>query len=250
MTPAHTAAYDRLGVGYTRRRHPDPRVAAHIAAALGDADTIVNVGAGTGAYEPADRAVVAVEPSSVMLSQRPLSASPAVQAVADHLPFGDRVFDASLASLTIHHWPDWRAGVGEMRRVTRRRVVLFHFDLDPQCGFWFVAEYLPEAMSLPAPTIGEIEAVLGPVRVERVNVPRDCTDGFFCAYWARPEAYLDPAVRAAISTFHLLDQSVCSRAVAGLAADLASGAWDARHGDLRERDELDLGYRLVIADLP
>jgi SAM-dependent methyltransferase len=242
-------AYDRLGVGYTRHRHPDRRVAAQIVGALGDARTIVNVGAGAGAYEPADRAVVAVEPSWVMLGQRSGHAAPVIRAVAEHLPFANDEFDASMASLTIHHWPDWAAGIGEMCRVARRRVVLFHFDLARQDQFWLVADYLPEALGIPAPAVDEVISALGgPVRVEVVPVPNDCTDGFLCAYWARPEAYLDPAVRAAISTFHLLDEAVCERAIGALARDLESGVWDARHGHLRGLDDLDLGCRILVAD--
>jgi SAM-dependent methyltransferase len=173
-----------------------------------------------------------------------------IQAVGEHLPFADDEFDTSMASLTIHHWPDWAAGVSEMRRVARRRVVLFHFDLARQNQFWFVADYLPEALAIPAPTVDEVSAALGgPVSVEVVAVPNDCTDGFLCAYWARPEAYLDPAVRAAISTFHLLDEAVCERAIGALARDLESGAWDARHGHLRRLTDLDLGYRILVADL-
>jgi SAM-dependent methyltransferase len=251
MTPAPGTAYDRLGLGYTRHRHPDPRVAARIVAALGGARTVVNVGAGAGAYEPVDRRLVAVEPSSVMLRQRSRDAAAAVQAVGEHLPFADNRFDASMASLTIHHWRDWRAGLGELRRVARERVVLFHFDLAHQEALWLVSDYLPEALDIPAPTMDDVATALdAPVSVEIVPVPRDCTDGFMCAYWARPEAYLDPAVRAAISTFHVLDQSVCERAIAALARDLESGTWDACHGHLRDLAELDAGYRIVVAHLP
>ncbi len=243
-------AYDRFGVGYARRRRPDPHIAAAVTDALGDARTVVNVGAGAGAYEPRKGAVVAVEPSLVMLRQREPGLAPAVRAVAEHLPFADAQFDASMASLTIHHWPDWKAGVAEMRRVARKRIVLFHFDLSRQDQFWLVEDYLPEAVTLPAPTVAEVEAVVGArLRVDVVPVPNDCTDGFLCAYWSRPEHYLDPEARAAISTFHLLDPETCNRAITALHRDLDSGTWDARHGHLRTREALDLGYRILVADL-
>jgi SAM-dependent methyltransferase len=241
------AIYDRLGVGYTRHRRPDPRVAAQIDAALGDARTVVNVGAGAGSYEPTDRFVVAVEPSNVMLAQRPPGSAAAARAVAERLPFADATFDAALASLTIHHWPDWRAGIDEMRRVTRGPIVVFHFEVGDQGTFWLTRDYLSDAVTVPAPAVDEVVDALGGARVDPVPIPADCTDGFFCAYWSRPEAYLDPEVRAAISVFHLLDPAVCDRAVNRLRADLESGAWDERHGHLRELDALDVGYRLVVA---
>jgi SAM-dependent methyltransferase len=225
---------------------PDARIAAQITRALGDARRVVNVGAGTGAYEPRDRAVVAVEPATTMITQRAPGAAPVVQGVAGTLPFAAGVFDAALCSLTIHHWPDWRAGLREVRRATRGRVVVFHFDVGDQGTFWLTREYLPEALSLPAPSVAEVVDALGRAHVETVPVPADCTDGFFCAYWCRPEVYLDPTVRAAISTFHLLDADVCDRAITALARDLASGAWDRRHGHLRDLAEADLGYRLII----
>jgi SAM-dependent methyltransferase len=241
--------YDRLGVGYTRHRRPDPRVAAQIDDALGDACTVLNVGAGAGSYEPTRRAVTAVEPSSVMIRQRAPGAAPAVRAVAERLPFADATFDAALASLTIHHWPDWRAGIDEMRRVTRGPIVVFHFDVGEQGMFWLTRDYLPDAVAIPAPAVEEVVDALRGARVDPVSIPADCTDGFFCAYWGRPEAYLDPEVRAAISVFHLLDPAVCDRAVERLRADLESGAWDERHGHLRGLDALDVGYRLVVAEL-
>jgi SAM-dependent methyltransferase len=188
-----------------------------------------------------------VEPSSVMIRQRAPGAAPAVRAVAERLPFADATFDAALASLTIHHWPDWRAGIDEMRRVTRGPIVVFHFDVGEQGMFWLTRDYLPDAVAIPAPAVEEVVDALRGARVDPVSIPADCTDGFFCAYWGRPEAYLDPEVRAAISVFHLLDPAVCDRAVERLRADLESGAWDERHGHLRGLDALDVGYRLVVA---
>jgi SAM-dependent methyltransferase len=241
------AVYDRIGVGYAELRRPDPRIAAAISAALGDADTVVNVGAGTGSYEPSV-GVVAVEPSAVMLDQRPTAAAPAVQAVAEALPFADGSFDAALAVLTLHHWADPRCGLDEMERVSARQVV-FTWDQDVTgSGYWFLTDYLPE--------IAELEAGLAACRTARehwptaevrvVPIPADCMDGFFAAYWRRPEALLVPEVRRAISAFDRLDPAVVDHAIVRLARDLETGEWHRRHGDLLELDELDLGYRLVV----
>jgi SAM-dependent methyltransferase len=241
------ALYDRLGVGYTRFRREDPRIAARIHAALGDARTVVNVGAGAGSYEPRDREVTAVEPSEVMIAQRAPDAAPVVRGRAEALPFPDGAFDAAMAALTDHHWPDRAAGLREMRRVARRRAVVFQFDLRALLDFWFVREYLT-AFRPEGSTADGLEQHLGVTRIETVPIPHDCRDGFFSAYWRRPEAYLDPDVRAAISVFRLTPASDVEDAVTRLRADLDSGEWERRHGHLRELDELDLGYRLWIAD--
>src|SRR5215469_10025172 len=127
--------YDAIGVGYPATRQTEPRIAARIWAALGNADTVLNVGAGTGSYEPPDRDVTAVEPSAVMRAQRPVGAAPCVAATADRLPFPDQSFDAAMAVLSDHHWPDPIAGLQEMRRVARR-VVLFNFDVAHLSEFW------------------------------------------------------------------------------------------------------------------
>jgi SAM-dependent methyltransferase len=239
--------YDRLGVGYTQVRREDPRIAARIHAALGDAQTVVNVGAGAGNYEPHDREVTAVEPSELMIAQRPAHAAPAVRATAEALPFADDSFDAAMAVLSDHHWPDRAAGLREMRRVARRRAVVFQFDLRALLDFWLVREYLttfrPEGS-----TADGLERHLGVTRVETVRIPHDCRDGFLSAYWRRPRAYLDPAVRAGISVFRLLPEGDVADAVARLRADLETGEWERRHADLLELEELDLGYRLWIAD--
>lgn len=240
------AAYDRIGRTYTATRREDARIRAAIHAALGDARTVLNVGAGAGAYEPADRAVVAVEPSEVMIAQRPPDAARVVQAHAEELPFGDRVFDAAMAVLTIHHWRDPAAGLAEMRRVARRVVVLT-WDQRVARGFWLSSEYLPEITAIDDDRdvpVDQVVELLGGADVIAVPVPRDCADGFLGAYWRRPEAYLDPLVRAGISPLAMLGE----RADAGLARleeDLRTGAWKRRHADLLEREELDLGYRLV-----
>lgn len=243
--------YDTIGRTYTSMRRPDPRIEARVRGALGDARRVVNIGAGTGSYEDAGPIVAAVEPSPVMLAQRPPAAAPVARGVAEHLPFRDGAFDAALMIFTIHHWSDWRAGLREVRRVAGRAVVLT-WDPDVQDAFWLVAEYLPEVIHGewdygPTPSLENFAEVLGPVRVETVPIPADCVDGFFACYWGRPEAYLDPVVRAGISCFALLEPADVDERMGRLADDLASGAWDARHGALRERSSLDAGYRLVIS---
>jgi SAM-dependent methyltransferase len=241
-----TALYDTLGQGYALRRRADPRVAARMHAALGRARSVLNVGAGAGSYEPADRRVVAAEPSAVMVAQRRPGSAPAVRAAAERLPFASASFDAAMASLTLHHWSDWRSGLREMRRIARRVVV---FTWDPGSdGFWLVQEYFPEIISFDVgafPTIEGMAEVLGPLEVRPVPIPADCTDGFLAAYWRRPETYLDPATRAAISGFARVPD--VAPGLARLASDLADGTWAARWGHLLDLDELDCGYRLVVA---
>jgi SAM-dependent methyltransferase len=244
--------YDRIGSRYAATRRPDPRIAAAIAVALGDARTVVNVGAGTGAYEPADRAVVAVEPSRTMIAQRPPRSAPCIQGVAEQLPFRTRSLDASLAVLTIHHWADQATGLGELRRVARRRVVLLTWDPDAGRDFWLTAEYIPEIIELDQPRfspVAALEGSLGAIRQIPVPIPHDCQDGFLGAFWRRPEAYLDPDVRNGISAFAQMAPEHVRRGLARLADDLRSGRWEARHGALRGRDSLDVGYRLVVAEL-
>jgi len=208
---------------------------------------VVNVGAGTGSYEPADREVVAVEPSSVMLCQRPPGTAPAVQASAEALPFEDGAFDAAMAVLSDHHWSDRLAGLRELRRVARRAVV-FQFDPAFADAFWLIRDYVPEFKALPAFSFDELAGALGATRVEVVPVPWDCADGFFCAFWRRPEAYLDEAVRRGSSVWARVGSEAEARAVSRLRADLESGAWRERHGPLLSLDELDLGFRLLIAE--
>ena len=250
------ALYDRIGVGYSGTRRADPRVAAVIWEALGDARTVVNIGAGVGSYEPADRDVVAVEPSAVMIAQRPVGAARVVQAEAESLPFPDDSFDAAMAILSDHHWRDRLAGWRELRRVARRRVVLFNADPGDAALFWLTVEYLPQFLELiPAryrvagAWQDELEQGLGTVTMRPVPIPHDCLDGFYGAFWRRPERYLEPRVRAGISVFAQLDPGDVERAVRGLAADLASGAWEEKYGDLRKLSELDLGYYVITADL-
>jgi SAM-dependent methyltransferase len=242
------ARYDAIGRTYTATRGTDPRVAARIWNALGDARTVVNVGAGTGSYEPPDRAVTAVEPSAVMIAQRPPEAASAVQASAEALPFDDASFDAAMAVLTIHHWSDFHAGCAELRRVARERVVVFSWDPTYVGRMWVGPEYFPQYAEEDVagfPSLADQAAALD-ADVEVVPIPWDCRDGFFGAFWRRPEAYLDPAVRAGISTLAKRSEDELAEGLARLRADLESGAWARRHADLLERDALDLGYRLLV----
>ena len=250
------ALYDRIGRDYTATRRQDPRIAGALWRALGDARTVLNVGAGAGAYEPPDRHVLAIEPSATMLAQRPAGAAPALRASAEELPMPDGSFDAVMAVLSDHHWHDRARGLRELRRVARRRVVLFNADPAHAGRFWLTREYLPEVMSLiPAryrragAWERELADALGALRVDPIPLPHDCRDGFYGAYWRRPEAYLDARVRAGISIFARLSQAHVRDAIERLGEDLRTGRWHARHGDLHSLDELDLGYRLVVAEL-
>lgn len=242
--------YERHGRTYAQHRRPDPRIAARIHAALGDARTVLNVGAGTGSYEPSDRQVLAVEPSATMRAQRPLDAAPAIDARAEALPFDDGAFDAAMACVTIHHWSPAEAGLAELRRVSRGPVVVFTFELE-SLPAWQL-EYLREGVEreLPRfPAMDDIAAALGGgTSVERIPTPGDCTDGFFEAFWRRPERLLDPEVRSAQSVWALLEPGVEERIVDRLVVALESGAWDAEHGHLRERDSFDGALRLVVSE--
>jgi SAM-dependent methyltransferase len=239
--------YDEIGVGYAAYRRPDARIATAIAHALGDAESVVNVGAGAGSYEPVDRRLVAVEPSSTMLRQRPPGSAPALQASALALPFADGSFAASLAILTMHHWPDPALGARELRRVARDRVVILSFDTQLK-SFWLIEDYFPEIADVDRasmPSLASLRAVLGEIEVRTLRVPHDCSDGFLGAYWRRPEAYLDAGVRSAISSFARIGD--VEPGLARLRADLADGSWQRRNAALQDEPDLDIGYRLVIA---
>jgi len=248
--PRPRVDYERHGLTYARNRRADPRIESRIHTALGDARTVINVGAGSGSYEPADRSVLAVEPSATMRAQRPAGAAPAIDARAEALPFDDRSFDAAMACVTIHHWEPPEAGLAELRRVARGPVVVFTFDLE-HLPAWQL-ELLAEGIELERPrfpAIAEVERALGGrTRVEHIPTPADCADGFFEAFWARPEALLDPAIRASQSMWTLLEPAVEDRIVKRLAAALDSGAWDAEHGHLREQESFDGSLRLVVSE--
>lgn len=239
-----SAKYDTIGLNYADLRKPDPRIARTIEDALGAAQTILNVGAGTGSYEPTDRIVTAVEPSAEMIRKRPATAAKAVQASAEALPFDDDSFDAAMAILTVHHWRDKAAGLREMRRVTRGRVVLLTFD--PAQRPW-LTDYLPELAVLDEaqmPSMDAYQRWLGPVQITPVPVPHDCSDGFLYAYWRRPGAYLDAYVRSGSSSFWAIDD--VDAGLRRLRDDLNTGAWQRRYHALLDLDAYDAGFRLVI----
>jgi SAM-dependent methyltransferase len=242
--------YDTIGATYTVTRRTEPRIAARISAGLGDARTVLNVGAGTGSYEPADRDVTAVEPSAVMRAQRPVGKAPCLAASAESLPFEDQSFDAAMAVSTLHHWQDPIAGLREMRRVARR-VVVFTFD-NSETGwhrrFWLTRDYLPEVPELLAgfPSLAELADAIG-ARTEPVLIPWDCADGFFEAYWRRPAAYLDENVRRGVSIWSKVGPVSEQRAVRSLGDDLASGRWGRRNRDIVDLEAAELGLRLLIA---
>ncbi len=242
--------YETGGAGYAQHRQPDRRIEARVHAALGASRTVINVGAGAGSYEPTDRAVTAIEPAAAMRSQRPAHLPPAVDAVAEHLPFPDGHFDAAMATVTIHQWSDADLGLRELRRVSRGPVVILTFDRDALNGFW-LADYAPEVIAVERrryPPIDRIVEVLGgTVEVATVPVPVDCTDGFGEAFYARPERLLDPAVRLAQSAWGFVDAEAVDRFVTRLSADLASGEWDRRYGELRRQPEFVGSLRLLTA---
>ncbi|MFI5934547.1 class I SAM-dependent methyltransferase [Actinoplanes sp. NPDC051494] len=241
--------YESTGDGYAVRRRPDPRIAAMIHTALGTARTVLNVGAGAGSYEPGDRYVAAVEPSASMRAQRPAGAVPAIDATAEALPFDDDAFDAVLATVTVHQWADTAKGLAELRRVARGPVIVLTFDGDALDLLW-LAEYVPELMAAERrryPAIDMIAAAIGPdTQVLPVPVPADCTDGFTEAYYARPEMFLDPRVRAAQSAWGFVDEAAITSGIEKLRADLASGAWDDTYGALRTQPDFVGSLRLIV----
>lgn len=238
------ALYDLIGLNYAYLRKPDLLIAQRIEAALGDAKTVLNVGAGAGSYEPASRRTTAIEPSTEMIQQRPASNATVVQGNAENIPYEENAFDASMAVLTIHHWSGQERGVAEMRRVTRDKVVFLTYD-PLFCGFW-LADYFPELVTLDEeqmPRIANYEKWLGPIDVSLVPIPQNCSDGFLAGYWRRPAAYLDERVRAAMSSFWKLGD--ISEGLKNLEADLNNGVWERRYSDLLDLEELDCGYRLI-----
>jgi SAM-dependent methyltransferase len=252
MTCIAQPRYNTIGRGYSATRREDPHHRARIHAALGDARSVVNVGAGAGSYEPRDRHVVAVEPSDVMAAQRPPDLVPAIRASAARLPLRDGAVDAAMAILTIHHWDDdQERGVRELRRVARGPVVIVTYDPVVSGEMWLMRDYLPEVAELdmrifPAPERLR-DWLGGEVSVEPLPVARDTPDWTLGSFWAHPERVLDTVARAATSGFARMDEAVVERVVAEVRRDLESGAWDERFGDLRRLDALDVGMRLVVA---
>lgn len=247
--------YDTIGATYARTRRADPRIEAQILAAIGDARTVLNVGAGSGNYEPRGRSALAVktlalEPSEVMIAQRATDAAPVVRAVAEAIPVADMTFDVGMAILTLHHWQDLKRGLVELKRVSRRQIVLY-FEPRLTRDFW-VHGYFPEMVEVipterDAPGHAELGSVLDVRETQTVMVPHDCLDGFGVAYWARPEAYLDPTVQAGMSWMAMLPPGMLAGGTTRLREDLVSGEWDATHGHLRQLQEFDGGYRLALA---
>jgi SAM-dependent methyltransferase len=249
-------SYDRLGRRYAARRATDPRIAATIDTALGDARSVLNVGAGTGSYEPADREVIAVEPSAVMIAQRPVGSAPVIQASAEALPLDDDSVDVAMAIFSDHHWSDRATGMREMLRVARKRVLVVNMDPAWAARFWMTRDYLRCFMELvPEPYreaghwSGELAGLLGDVELASVPVAHDCHDGFYQAYWRRPEAYLEEQVRDGISVFGLLPGEEVREALEQLRLDLADGSWEARNAELLSLSALDVGLRLVMREL-
>ncbi|WP_412066628.1 class I SAM-dependent methyltransferase [Rhizobium sp. SYY.PMSO] len=247
---AGDANYGVIGSGYTRYRQPDPHIAEFIRAALGDAGTVLNVGAGAGSYEPVDRQITAVEPSASMRAQRPAHLPAAIDGTAEQLPFADQSFDAAMATFTVHQWSDLRQGLGEMRRVARGPVLVLSCDPDLLERSWLHA-YAPEMIAVEArryPAMDTIAAALGGnVEIKAVPIPLNCVDGFGEAYYGRPERMLDPGARLANSAWSFVDASVGERFVAELGRDLADGSWDRRYGALRTQPFFEGSLRLVIA---
>ena len=246
---AGDADYGIIGTGYATYRRADPRIAAAVAAALGEARTVLNVGAGAGSYEPVDRQVTAVEPSASMRAQRPGHLPPAVDAVAEKLPFASGSFDASMATFTVHQWPDLNAGLAEMRRVTRGPVVILSCDPDELDRFW-LASYLPEVIAVEAGRYPRMEAIAGAlggaVEIIPVAIPLDCTDGFGEAYYGRPERLLEPAARLACSAWSFVEPAIVSRFEQGLRQDLETGAWDTQYGHLRAQPSFQGSLKLIV----
>jgi hypothetical protein len=247
--PAGDFDYEAVGVTYADARRPDPRIEALVHAALGDTASVLNVGAGAGSYEPRDRYVAAVEPSASMRAQRPASLPPAIDTVAERLPFDEDSFDAAMAMITVHQWPDAEAGLSELRRVSRGPVVVLTFDGDALERLW-LGEYCPELYAAERHRYPSVESVLGAAgghgSVQEVPIPLDCTDGFTEAFYGRPEMFLDPRVRAGQSAWGFVAPAAIEQAMARLADDLESGRWDERFGALRAQPEFFGALRLVI----
>src|SRR5258708_5913189 len=246
------ALYDSIGRNYAEFRRPDHRIASAIDAVLADAISVVNIGAGAGSYEPLSRTVLAVEPSELMIRQRPAGAAPCLRGSAEALPLETASVDAAMAVLTIHHWTDLERGLGEMARVARKRAVLLTWVPDA-APFWLTEDYFPEIAAhdreifpSAAAVIAMLERMIGPAQMAPVPIPHDCTDGLLCAYWRRPESYLSAEIRSAMSSFARIDAEA---GLARLRTDLSSGRWAERNRHLLALDTLDLGYRIVCCEI-
>jgi hypothetical protein len=253
MDDFQSVFHHQVGDWYDVTRKPDPRIAIRIYEALGDARSVVNVGVGTSAYEPLDREVLPIEPYEATIAQRAPELPPAIKGHPESLPLASGSVDAAMAFMALQHWPDWRIGVQELRRVARKRVVIFTYDHSYTKRFWLLRDYLPKLARLECerfPGINEQRAATGEeVEVRPVPIPHDCEDGSLAAYWRRPTAYLDEHVRSGISSFRLASATELLDGLEDLAEDLRTGRWESRNHDILEREELDLGYRLLVTEL-
>jgi SAM-dependent methyltransferase len=242
--------YNKDGKQYSGYRQADPRISKYIWEALGDAHTVLNVGAGAGSYEPTDRYVIAVEPSEVMRKQRPSHLPPAIRGSADELPLDDASVDAAMGILTVHHWPDRANGLREIRRVTRGPIVIMTFDPEAHTDFWMF-DYAPEMADVERSRYGSIQSITGPLggrsEVRAIPVPIDCTDRFQVALYARPEEFLNPGVRRSQSAWKFLPAGVEDRVIHSLSDDIASGEWNRRYGHLRSQPFINCQLRLIVA---
>lgn len=237
--------YNQLADEYNKYRKPDPHIAGKIWKHIKGYMRVLNVGAGLGSYEPENCEVVAIEPSREMIATRKSSTTRVLQGYAEELPFEDGEFDVSMAVLTLHHWSNIQVGLSEMSRVTKDKVILLTWVGHSE-NFW-LEDYLPEIKRVDEnlfPSLSELENYLGGISVENVEIPYDCTDGFMCAYWRRPDSYLNSGIRKAISTFSRIPD--ISTRLVSLRNDIANGAWKEKYGHLLSKEFLDLGYRLVI----
>jgi SAM-dependent methyltransferase len=246
---AGDANYAAIGGAYATYRQPEPQIAAFIHRALGDAKTVLNVGAGAGSYEPTDRTVTPVEPSESMRAQRPAGLASAIDATAEALPFADQSFDAAMTTFSIHQWRDLAVGLRELRRVTRGPVVILTCDPDLLDRSW-VADYLPAVIETEArryPTMAAIGEALGEIDVAQVPIPLACVDGFTEAYYGRPEMLLDPLARLSNSAWSFVDEDTVTASMAQLQTDLEDGAWDAKYGSLRTQPTFEGSLVLVVS---
>ena len=242
---------DSTATRYSQTRREDPRIARVLRHAIGNARSLLNVGAGSGSYEPSDLEVLAIEPSETLIRQRAIGAAPVIQARAEAIPLDDKSYDVALAVNTVHHWTDLRAGLRELRRVCRHRIVIFLRDPSKGTPFWLTEDYLPALAPIAymSKVTATLEAELGKMATIEAALPHDCLDGSFCGYWARPESYLDPEVRRNISNFSMADSLYVAQGIEKLNRDLSSGDWDRKHGHLRALPELDCGHRILVAEL-